>query len=124
MRNLLKSQFGLCLLWAALLGVFIFVRPASGSWLFWTLLIVVSLVAAAYLLWSYLESKSLKESVLVWRHRLDSLVDIMDVEDDGHLYEWFDPPDWDRILLELERMPKGSRNLRKAIKIIDPDFEL
>ena len=45
----------------------------------------------------------------------------VDVEDDGHLYEWLDTPQWLAVFSELERMPPASRSLRAALQSVAPE---
>ena len=57
-----------------------------------------------------------------WQRRLDAVVDVRDFDDDGHLYEYFETDERERLIQELERMPRGSRSLRQAIKIVNPEI--
>ena len=57
-----------------------------------------------------------------WQRRLDAVVDVRDFDDDGHLYEYFETEERERLIQELERMPRGSRSLRQAIKIVNPEI--
>jgi len=70
---------------------------------------------------THLDSRRLAREWSRWELRLQSLVDVNDIEDDGHLYEWLDPSDWEKVFSELETMPQGSRNLRVAIDSVSPD---
>ena len=55
-----------------------------------------------------------------WYRRLEAVVDVRDFDDDGHLHEYFESADRELLIQELERMPRGSRSLRRAIKIVNP----
>ncbi len=68
------------------------------------------------------ENKISKADWSAWQKRLEMLTVIKDVNDDGHLYEWFDPPEWEQIFKALEQMPRDSRSLRAAIISVDPTF--
>jgi len=109
-------------LWTILVVVFMALRPRPQSALFWLLIISAFASGGAYMLYSHFDSRRAKRRFSLWRHRLDSLVDLRDVKDDGHLHECFDDEEWDRIFQELQRMPAGSRSLRRAIEAIDPHF--
>ncbi|OGW54798.1 MAG: hypothetical protein A2Z46_02705 [Nitrospirae bacterium RBG_19FT_COMBO_55_12] len=108
--------------WAALLVAFFVLRPSARSLLFWVLIIPAFVSGVWYLWYSHLQSRSTQRDFSAWQERLDALVDIKDIEDDGHLFEWFDRFEWERIFSEIERMPKGLRSLRKAISAVDPEF--
>ena len=71
---------------------------------------------------SHSEKQRLQREWSAWEARLRLLVDVNDVDDDGHLYEWFEPAEWEKIFSELENMPKGSRRLREAIGSVDSGF--
>jgi hypothetical protein len=120
-NRLLPSQLWLFLSFAISLGLFLVVRPSSGSLGFWTLLALILIPGSLYMWKSREDAKGSKAAWAVWNRRLQSFADINDVEDDGHLYEWFDASEWERIFSELERMPKGSRSLKQAISVVDPD---
>jgi hypothetical protein len=58
-----------------------------------------------------------------WYLRLAALVDTEDdIEDRDDLFGYFEPSERQQLLDQLRRMPKGSRSLRKAVAIVDPDF--
>lgn len=72
---------------------------------------------------SFKESKNSNQNYRIWKNRLDQLISgDFDVKDDGHLYEWFDKKEWEKIFGELEKMPNGARSLKRAILSIDPDY--
>jgi hypothetical protein len=110
------------LVWAACLVALIVMRPAVGSAGFWGLIVIAVVAGAAYMIDAHVQAQRRRHEVAEWLERLRSLVDFADVEDDGHLNEWFDADEWQRIFRELERMPKGERSLRRAIETVDPDF--
>jgi len=66
------------------------------------------------------QSKTPVPEFEIWQGRLKTLDPVIDVEDDGHLQEWLDPPQWEAVFSELERTPKESRSLRNAIEKIAP----
>jgi hypothetical protein len=121
-NRLLPSQLWLFLMFAISLSLFIIVRPSSGSLWFWALLVLVLMAGSLYMWRSRMDAKESEGAWVAWNRRLQSFAEINDVEDDGHLYEWFDASEWERIFSELERMPKGSRSLRQAVSVVDPDF--
>ena len=57
-----------------------------------------------------------------WYRRLEAVVDVRDFDDDGQFHEYFEPADRERLIQELERMPRGSRSLRRAVKIVNPEL--
>jgi hypothetical protein len=62
------------------------------------------------------------EALADWHRRLRAAVDVQDFDDDGHLHELFEPAERERLIQELERMPRGSRSLRRAIEIVSPEI--
>jgi hypothetical protein len=56
-----------------------------------------------------------------WSDRLAGLGALRDVEDDGHLQEWLDPPQWQEVFAALEAMPANARSLRSAILATHPE---
>ena len=56
-----------------------------------------------------------------WTDRMEALQPIVDVEDDGHLFECLDVSDWEKVFSLLEKAPPGSRSLKSAIKSVAPD---
>jgi len=77
---------------------------------------------ALSLIWrNRMETLRAKRAFSLWETRLHSLATTIDVEDDGHLYEWLDPPQWDAVFSELEKAPMGSRSLRKAMQAVAPE---
>jgi hypothetical protein len=120
--KLLKSQFGLAVVWATLLAAFPVLRPRPGSGLFLFLLVCAFAAGLAYMWRSRAESRASQDAWKAWQVRVDALAAIIDVEDDGHVYEWLDPPQWEEVFFELERMPINSRSLRKAMSIVAPEL--
>lgn len=57
-----------------------------------------------------------------WYRRLQAAIDVRDFDDDGHFHEYFEPADRERLIQELERMPRGSRSLRRAVEIVNPEL--
>jgi hypothetical protein len=109
-------------LWAVLLITFMVLRPRPGSLAFWLLIVPAFVAGGFYMLQSYSEKQQSQRQWSAWEARLRVLVDVNDVDDDGHLYEWFEPAEWEKIFSELENMPKGSRRLSQAIGSVDSDF--
>ena len=120
MTRFLRSQFAHYLLWALLLLVFVIVRPRPWSPLFlWLLGLAMAL--GLWLMWrSHLEAVASRRAFAAWQARIQSLAPTIDVDDDGHLYEWLDPPQWEAVFSELERVPRGSRSLRRAMDVVVP----
>ena len=79
---------------------------ALGMWLMWR---------------SHLESVASRRAFATWQARIQSLAPAMDVDDDGHPYEWLDPPQWVAVFSELERVPRESRSLRQAMGVVAPE---
>jgi hypothetical protein len=111
------------MIWAALLVTMLILRPSRTSALFWILITPAFIAGGWQMVISRAESRKSVDDWSDWEQRLKSLAVIMDVDDDGHLYEWFDPPQWEAIFRSLEQMPKDSRSLRAAIISVVPDFE-
>ena len=110
------------LVWAACLVALIVMRPRVGSAGFWVLIVAAFVAGGAYMIDAYVQARRRKREAAEWLQRYRALVDVADAEDDGHLSEWFDAEEWQRIFQALERMPKGERSLRRAIATVDPDF--
>ena len=66
-------------------------------------------------------AESYRQEASWWKARMDALRPTVDVDDDGHLFEWLDVPEWERIFALLEELPPGSRSLRVAIESVAPD---
>jgi hypothetical protein len=121
MNRFLRSQFAHYVLWALLLLSFVVVRPRPWSPLFLSLF-GLAMALGIWLMWrSQMESVASKRAFTTWQARMQSLAPAMDVDDDGHLYEWLDPPQWEAVFSELERVPRGSRSLRQAIGVVAPE---
>src|SRR3989304_2971421 len=120
MNRFLSSQFAHYVLWALLLLLFVVVQPRPWSPLFLSLF-GLAMALGIWLMWrSHLESVASKRAFATWQARIQSLAPAMDVDDDGHLYEWLDPPQWEAVFSELERVPSGSRSLRQAMGVVSP----
>jgi hypothetical protein len=121
MSGFLRSQFAHYVLWALLLVVFVVVRPRPWSVLF-LLLFGLAMVLGMWLMWrSHLESVASRRAFAAWQARIKALAPAMDVDDDGHLYEWLDPPQWEAVFSALERVPRDARSLREAIGVVAPE---
>ena len=57
-----------------------------------------------------------------WYRSLDAIVDIKDCKDADCLYGYLEPDERKRLMQALERMPRGSRSLQKAVKIVSPEL--
>ena len=90
----------------------------------WLSLLAIVLVVGwgVHRLISYRAEKRATSELVDWQRRLDAIVDVRDFADDGHLSEWFDKDERERLIQELERMPRGSRSLRQAIKAVNPEM--
>jgi hypothetical protein len=108
--------------WACLLIVFMVARPSPRSTSFWMLIGCAIASGGVYMVLSTRESRRTQRETLLWSRKVDTLVDVHDHEDDGHLYEYLDDSERRRIMEELERMPAGSRSLRRAIRIVSPEL--
>ncbi len=117
----MRSSGNIALVWFALvLCAVVWQAFCSHSpWLSW---LVVGLVIAWGVHWFITSRKEKREGKELedWHRRLESVVDIRDFEDDGHLHELFEPEEREKLIQELERMPPGSRSLRRAIEIVSP----
>ena len=107
--------------WAVLMIALLILRPRPDTGLFWFLVVSGFAFGGLHMWLSHMDSRRYARQWSAWEVRFRSLVDVNDIEDDGHLYEWFGSSDWDRIFLELEKMPRGTRNLRVAINAVKPD---
>jgi hypothetical protein len=109
-------------LWAVLLIVFMVVRPAPYSPAFWILLGAATLFGGLYMRTSYRESRRTQRATTDWLTQVHALVDVDDFEDDGHLPEFLDGEERRRVIEELQRMPAGSRSLRRALATVSPEI--
>lgn len=121
MNRLLRSQFAHYVLWALLLLVIVVVRPRPWGLPFLSLFGVAMALGLGLMWRSRLESAASQRAIAAWQARMQLLAPAMDVDDDGHLYEWLDPPQWEAVFSELERMPSGSRSLRQAMGVVAPE---
>jgi len=96
------------------------VRPVPGSPSFVLLFGAAVVLGTVLMLRSHRESREAKRAFEAWRARLRELAPTIDVDDDGHLYEWLDPPDWEAVFAALEQTPRPSRSLRRAMEAVAP----
>ncbi len=117
----MDARLSLLALCAACIIVAMFMsRPWTG--LAWSIC-GVGFAAGAWYMWlEHLEDRREREAAREWLERFESLVDIRDVTDDGHLYEHFDREEWQHIFAALEAMRPGERSLRRAILQVDPSY--
>jgi hypothetical protein len=115
------SPFFPLALWAAALLALMVLRPRASGGFFWFLVTAAIVLGGLHAWFTRVENRRFAQEFNAWELRLRSLVDVNDVNDDGHLYEWLDPSDWEKVFLELEKMPQGARNLRAAINSVAPD---
>lgn len=86
------------------------------------IIFVVGMVGGGlYMLFSRKEKKVAMNKHAQWTKRLHQLVDHFDVDDDGHLIEWLNPETWEKVFADLEKTPKGSRSLKKAMSSVAPE---
>ena len=108
--------------WAALLIVLMVARPAPDSPLFWIMVGTAMLCGGLYMRASSRDSRRTQRATTDWLQQVHSVVDVDDFEDDGHLPEFLDADERRRVIEELERMPAGSRSLRRALEIVSPEI--
>ena len=119
----MKSSAAIGIIWfVMILGAVLWQLSRSPSP--WISLLVVALVVAWGVQWFISSRKEKRESeeLADWHRRLEAAVDVHDFEDDGHLHELFQPAERERLIQELERMPRGSRSLRRAVEIVNPEL--
>jgi hypothetical protein len=97
-------------------------RPSPYSLLFWLLAGSAMLFGGLYMLLTHRESSRTQHATLAWLRQVNELVDVHDFRDDGHLSEYLDESERRRVVEELERMPRGSRSLRRALGIVAPEL--
>ena len=122
MKRLLRSSLAHYLSWAAVLVIALVARPAPGSPSFILLFGAAIVLGALLMLRSHLESREAKRAFEMWQVRLSKLVPTIDVDDDGHLYEWLDPSQWEAVFAMLEQTPRDSRSLRQAMEAVALDI--
>ena len=108
--------------WVAIVVAFVVARPTRGSPLFVLLIGAALVLGASMTLRTHLENRAEKRAFELWQARLRTLAPVMDVDDDGHLHEWLDPPQWEAVFAMLEQAPRESRSLRKAMEAVEPDI--
>lgn len=121
MINLLRSSLVRWVIWLVLLVSFLIVRPRPFTFTFWAWAAVVVGAGLLQMRQSRVEALAEREAFVQWSDRLAGLGALPDVEDDGHLYEWLDPPQWQEVFAALEAMPANARSLRSAILATHPE---
>ena len=109
-------------IWASLLIIFMVVRPSPTSPVSWILIGSAMFVGVLYMQRSSQESGQTERATVAWLQQVHDLVDVQDYRDDGHLAEYLDEAERRRVLHELQRMPSGSRSLRRALAIVSPEL--
>jgi hypothetical protein len=108
-------------LWLVLLLSFVVVRPRPSSFAFWAWAAVVVAAGLAQMWRARAAAVAERKAFARWSDRLARLGVLRDVEDDGHLHEWLDPPQWQEVFAALEAMPADARSLRSAILATYPE---
>ena len=121
MINLLRSSLVRWVIWVVLLLSFLIVRPRPFTFTFWAWAAVVVGAGLLQMRQARVEARAEREAFVHWSDRLAGLGALRDVEDDGHLYEWLDPPQWQEVFAALEAMPANARSLRSAILATHPE---
>lgn len=119
--DLLRSSLLRWVLWTACLLSFVVLRPRPFSLGFWIGAGGVVAAGLALMHRARVEAAAERQAFRQWTERLARLGALRDVEDDGHLYEWLDPPHWQEVFAALEAMPSHARSLRSAILATHPE---
>lgn len=117
----LRSSLIRWVLWMACLLSFVIVRPRPPGLAFWIWAAVIVAAGLALMYGTRAEAAAERKAFEQWSERLTGLGALRDVEDDGHLYEWLDPPHWQEVFAALEAMPANARSLRSAILATHPE---
>lgn len=120
-KKFLLSPLVLFALWALALIACLVVRPRPWTPSFYALLAAVVVFGVLFRWRVHVGRKASKRVLSEWEARFKSVAPIVDVDDDGHLYEWLEPAEWEKVFVELEKIPKESRSLRQAMERIAPD---
>jgi hypothetical protein len=114
-------------LWAACLIGLLVLRPKVHSPLFWLLIIPALAFGGAQMYLSSREAQRTKTEYAAWMRQLGEAADDTQLGDFQYpldeLFWMFEPEERQQIVDELLRMPKGSRRLRRALDIVDPEIE-
>lgn len=121
MIDLLRSSLGRWVIWLVLLLSFLIVRPRPFTLAFWAWAAVVVGAGLLQMRRAHSEAAAEREAFVRWSDRLAGLGALRDVEDDGHLHEWLDPPQWQDVFTALEAMPANARSLRSALLATHPE---
>lgn len=106
--------------WAAVLLAAIVMRPAPRSPAFILLFGTAFVLGAILMLQSRAANRDTKRAFETWQARLNALAPAIDVDDDGHMYEWLGEQQWEAVFAMLERTPRESRSLRQAMEAVEP----
>jgi hypothetical protein len=121
-RKVSKLPLLLVAAWAALLVAFMVVRPRPREGKFWLMIGAALAFGVSYMFVEALDSRRTQREVAIWYDRLKAVVDVRDYVDDGHLHEWLEADERERLIQELQRMPAGSRSLKRALAIVSPEL--
>jgi hypothetical protein len=80
------------------------------------------LAMIVYAVIDHLKQKQKLKAEADWNRKLEDTVDVRDFKDGECLYHWLEPDERQRLLRELQRMPKGSRSLFKAVQMVSPEL--
>ena len=122
MKRVLRSPLVHYLTWLAVVVIALVARPAPGSPSFVVLVGAVLVLGGWLTLRTHRENRAATGAFEVWQGRLTTLVPVIDVDDDGHLYEWLDPLQWEAVFSFLEQVPRESRSLREAMETVEPEI--
>ena len=118
----IDTSLVLIAIWAVLLVIFLVLDLPPRSVTFWTVIGAAILIGVMYMVLTHRDTRRSQRETAEWGRRLNELVDINDFDDDGHLAEFLDNSERQRVIEALEQMPKGSRSLRQALHSVSPDL--
>ena len=121
MSRLLRSSFGLWAIWASLLLAFLLVGPRPSTLAFWVFLVIIFVAGGLLSRKQRAEASQQQDAFTAWSGRLTASGAIVDVDDDGHLYEWLDAAQWQAVFEALEQLPPGGRSLRQVLATKFPE---
>jgi len=116
-----SSPFILFAIWVALIVCLFALKPADGAPIYIVVSTLAFVVAGVLMSRSKIESLAYGQAETDWQVQMDTLKPIIDVDDDGHLYDWLNPPEWEAVFAELAKMPANGRSLRAAMGVVSPE---